>query len=417
VSAMGQFWEKMTPVQRKRILIAVAALVLLVLAAGAMGRQDEGQGPSGAGWQSPASVFAARSPGRRDDRLVTWVKKQRAAGGRRVPKPETRHERVLPATRTRTVDRVQFLPEEPLRLLGEPTDFAFAPSGYMLGFAPAVPTFTAPGFEGLFDLPPSPGGLGTDATPLPPPGPAVPELAVWLQMIVAMGALGVVLRRTGRGGEWPRAEAPRAEHGPHVLWAIAATSIFAVPSAVAMTPGAPEGHLAPSSATARNGGRIVYPPSRTPRLTLPDGSRRSVRSLLLAPQSLQHGGYIWNDASVPPGSVWVRVDLARQLLSVFRSGHEIGTAVILYGAASKPTPSGVYPILERAERHRSNLYRADMPYMLRLTHDGVAIHASVVRPTGATHGCIGVPFAFARRLFKEVRRGDVVAIVGARGET
>jgi hypothetical protein len=157
--------------------------------------------------------------------------------------------------------------------------------------------------------------------------------------------------------------------------------------------------------------RIVYPPARTPRLTLPDGSSRPIRSLLKAPGALHHGGFVWDDAGVPSGTVWIRVDLSRQLLSVFRAGHEIGAAVILHGAASKPTPQGVYPVLERAEKHSSNLYRAEMPYMLRLTADGIAIHASDVRSQGATHGCIGVPLAFARRLFGQVRRGDLVAVL------
>lgn len=128
-------------------------------------------------------------------------------------------------------------------------------------------------------------------------------------------------------------------------------------------------------------------------------------------QPLRFGEFVWDDAGVPSGPAWVRVDLSRQLLSVFRAGHEIGTAVISFGAPSKPTPTGVYPILERAARHRSNLYAADMPYMLRLTRDGVAIHASDVRSGAATHGCIGVPRAFARRLFDALRKGDLVAIV------
>jgi lipoprotein-anchoring transpeptidase ErfK/SrfK len=51
-----------------------------------------------------------------------------------------------------------------------------------------------------------------------------------------------------------------------------------------------------------------------------------------------------------------------------------------------------------------------MPYMLRLTTDGVAIHASNVREGWATHGCIGVPMEFARRLFAEVKLGDPVEI-------
>jgi len=157
--------------------------------------------------------------------------------------------------------------------------------------------------------------------------------------------------------------------------------------------------------------RIVYPAGHYPALTLPDGERRQVRSLLAIDRPLAFGGFVWDEAGVPAGPVSVRVDLGLQALSVFRAGHEIGTAVILYGADGRPTPAGVYPVLERAREHRSTLYDASMPYMLRLTHDGVAIHASNVRASEATHGCIGVPLAFARRLFGQVRRGDRVAII------
>jgi lipoprotein-anchoring transpeptidase ErfK/SrfK len=126
---------------------------------------------------------------------------------------------------------------------------------------------------------------------------------------------------------------------------------------------------------------------------------------------MRYGDFLWNDRNVPAGEVLVRVDLRAQTISVFRAGHEIGSAVILYGADSKPTPHGTFPILEKRAQHRSNLYDADMPYMLRLTYDGVAIHGSEVRRGAATHGCIGVPTAFARNLFEAVKRGDEVVIV------
>jgi hypothetical protein len=168
----------------------------------------------------------------------------------------------------------------------------------------------------------------------------------------------------------------------------------------------------PVSTPPPHGPRIVYPAGRYPVLTLPDGERREVRSLLNVDRQLAFGDVVWNDAGVPAGPLWIRVDLALQTLSVFRAGHEIGSTLILYGADSKPTPPGVYPILERAVQHRSSLYDAEMPYMLRLTPDGVAIHASAVRASAATHGCIGVPLAFARLLFAQARRGDRVAIMG-----
>ncbi|UZK67927.1 L,D-transpeptidase family protein [Sphingomonas sp. M1-B02] len=159
--------------------------------------------------------------------------------------------------------------------------------------------------------------------------------------------------------------------------------------------------------------RILFPQEKFPTLSLPGGQTRLVRSLLKVRKPLRFGGYVWKSDDVPQGDVWVRVDLSRQTLSVFRAGHEIGTTVILYGTGGKPTPVGTFPIIERAKQHRSTIYDADMPFMLRLTNDGIAIHASNVRTGFATHGCIGIPLAFARLLYDQVSRGDLVAIVGS----
>jgi len=163
--------------------------------------------------------------------------------------------------------------------------------------------------------------------------------------------------------------------------------------------------------TAQPRGRIVYPYDRLPFLSLPDGRHEPVKSMLDSRRPLHFGDYIWDDDDIPAGPVWVRVDLQRQTISVFRAGHEIGSAVILFGANSKPTPVGVFPVLQKKVDHMSTLYDAEMPYMLRLTGDGVAIHASHVRPGSATHGCIGVPLAFARLLYAQIKLGDRVAIV------
>ena len=140
---------------------------------------------------------------------------------------------------------------------------------------------------------------------------------------------------------------------------------------------------------------------------------RPVKSLLAVGAPLYFGDYQWNDQGVPAGPTWIRVDLGSQLISVFRAGHEIGTAVIVYGGENKETPIGTLHVLERDRDHRSSLYDAAMPYTLRLTNDGVSIHASDVRYGAATHGCIGVPLAFAKRLFDAARVGDEVVVVPA----
>lgn len=139
---------------------------------------------------------------------------------------------------------------------------------------------------------------------------------------------------------------------------------------------------------------------------------RDVKSVLNIAKPMQYGEYRWDEKNVPDGPMWVRVDLKRQLISVFRGGHEIGTAVILYGADEKETPVGVFPVLAKVRDHKSITYdNAPMPYTLRLTGDGVSIHGSDVRWGHATHGCIGVPLEFAHKLFDEVAKGDQVTIV------
>lgn len=138
---------------------------------------------------------------------------------------------------------------------------------------------------------------------------------------------------------------------------------------------------------------------------------RPVKSLLAVPSRMQFGDYVWNDSAVPAGPTWIRVDLGSQIISIFRAGHEIGTAVIVYGGDNKQTPTGTLHILGKARQHRSSLYDAEMPYTLRLTDDGVSIHGSAVRWGAATHGCIGVPLAFAQRLFDTTEVGDEVVVV------
>ena len=142
-----------------------------------------------------------------------------------------------------------------------------------------------------------------------------------------------------------------------------------------------------------------------------------VRQIPDPKKPLRHGDYVWNESAAPQGPVVITVALAAQVVSIFRDGYEIGTAAIIYGADNMPTPLGVFPILQKDADHVSNLYDAPMPYMLRLTNDGIAIHASDVQYGNATHGCIGVPTGFARKLFNATRIGDRVIVTNGKTMT
>ena len=142
----------------------------------------------------------------------------------------------------------------------------------------------------------------------------------------------------------------------------------------------------------------------------------TVKRVLPIDGPFRHGDYVWDESGAPAtGPVIVTVDLKAQTLSVFRGGYEIGSAVIIYGADDKPSPLGAFPITEKDADHFSRTYNnAPMPYMLRLTSDGVAIHGSDVQWGNATHGCIGVPKGFAKKLFGVTKLGDLVVITNGK---
>jgi L,D-transpeptidase catalytic domain len=137
-----------------------------------------------------------------------------------------------------------------------------------------------------------------------------------------------------------------------------------------------------------------------------------IKSILPIEGSIRYGDWFWDESAAPrTGKLVITVDLEARVISAFRDGHEIGTAVALLGTQSHPTPLGSFPILTKEKDNVSEKYdNAPMPWTLRLTWDGVAIHGSPVLNGYASHGCIGVPDDFAAKLFAAAKRGDKVII-------
>lgn len=135
-----------------------------------------------------------------------------------------------------------------------------------------------------------------------------------------------------------------------------------------------------------------------------------VRSVLDLPRSFKPGEHAWLDAEYARGPLRIFIDLETELVHVVRGDTEIGRARTIFGTDDHPTPVGNFRILQKREEHVSNIYHVPMPYMMRLTWDGVAIHATDVRGRSATHGCVGVPDEFAARLFKEAKIGTEVVV-------
>jgi lipoprotein-anchoring transpeptidase ErfK/SrfK len=137
-----------------------------------------------------------------------------------------------------------------------------------------------------------------------------------------------------------------------------------------------------------------------------------VRSILPVEGTFRYGDWYWDESAAPAsGQLVITVDLNARVISAFRDGHEIGTAVVLVGTQQHPTPLGTFPILTKERDNVSEKYNnAPMPWTLRLTWDGIAIHGSPVMNGYASHGCIGIPDEFAAKLFDAAKRGDKVII-------
>lgn len=140
-------------------------------------------------------------------------------------------------------------------------------------------------------------------------------------------------------------------------------------------------------------------------------SRRPI-SLEAAANTLDAGDYYWRDDDPARGEVAVVISRSAQVAYVFRGGTLIGVASVSTGKPGKRTPLGDFTVLQKRVFHKSNIYsNAPMPYMQRLTWDGIALHAGYNPGYPASHGCIRLPRAFAMLLFGVTRMGAAVAIV------
>ncbi|MCD9029665.1 L,D-transpeptidase [Luteimonas sp. BDR2-5] len=133
------------------------------------------------------------------------------------------------------------------------------------------------------------------------------------------------------------------------------------------------------------------------------------------PADLKPGEYLWHPEIAPDGPVVLVVSLDEQRAYVYRNGIAIGVSTISSGKTGHETPTGVFTILQKNRVHHSNLYNnASMPFMQRLTWDGIALHGGTLPGHPASHGCVRLPQQFAELLFGVTRNGDTVVVADAK---
>jgi lipoprotein-anchoring transpeptidase ErfK/SrfK len=181
--------------------------------------------------------------------------------------------------------------------------------------------------------------------------------------------------------------------------------------------------VAPADSTAADPPAIV-PAAAVPALlptpleaaasALEQARAAEAEELAREAESLRPGEFVWRPSAAAGGPVEIVVSIPLQRAYVYRGGTLIGLSTVSTGRRGHETPTGRFDILEKRRQHFSNLYNnAPMPFMQRLTWDGIALHAGQIPGHPASHGCVRLPLDFARNLFAVTRVGASVHVVDA----
>jgi lipoprotein-anchoring transpeptidase ErfK/SrfK len=127
---------------------------------------------------------------------------------------------------------------------------------------------------------------------------------------------------------------------------------------------------------------------------------------------LRPGHYIWEKRAAYKNPLRIIVVLEFQRLYVFDGDELVAFTTISSGKKGHETPTGIFKILQKNIHHKSNLYNdAPMPFMQRLTWDGIALHAGAIPGYSASHGCIRMPLAFAKSLYGVTKMDQEVIVI------
>ena len=129
------------------------------------------------------------------------------------------------------------------------------------------------------------------------------------------------------------------------------------------------------------------------------------------PKVLRPGQFVWRDVPDAVGPERVVVSLSDQLAYLYRGDVLVAAATISTGRFDKPSPTGIFSVLDKKPFYRSKKYdNAPMPWMQRIDQYGIALHGGYNPGYPASHGCIRLPSAFAKKLYSVTDLGTEVYI-------
>jgi lipoprotein-anchoring transpeptidase ErfK/SrfK len=137
---------------------------------------------------------------------------------------------------------------------------------------------------------------------------------------------------------------------------------------------------------------------------------RSHMDEVFGDKQLKAGQYVWR-SGVEEGPARLVVSLGDQLAYLYRGDELVAVSTVSTGTDKHPTPTGIFEVLAKQPFHRSLKYEnAPMPFMQQIDKYGIALHAGHNPGYPASHGCIRLPAAFAKKLYGITSVGATVMI-------
>ena len=129
------------------------------------------------------------------------------------------------------------------------------------------------------------------------------------------------------------------------------------------------------------------------------------------PKALRPGQYLWRDVPAEAGSERVVISLSDQLAYLYRGNMLMAVATVSSGEPGRDTPTGIFAVRGKTTMHRSKKYdNAPMPFAQFIDQYGIAMHAGHNPGMPASHGCVRLPSAFAKKLYSVTDVGTPVYI-------
>jgi len=128
------------------------------------------------------------------------------------------------------------------------------------------------------------------------------------------------------------------------------------------------------------------------------------------PKELRPGQYVWRNVPAE-GPERVVIGLSDQVAYFYRGDTLVAAAAISTGTEGRDTPTGIFNVLDKKPFYRSKKYdNAPMPWMQRIDQFGIALHGGHNPGYPASHGCIRLPTAFAKKLYSATDLGTPIYI-------